>query len=38
MYEKSQEKLHSTEDELANMKEYLNVVLKEVASMRNKAL
>ena len=38
MYEKSQEKLHSTEDELANMKEYLNEVLKEVSSMRNKAL
>jgi hypothetical protein len=36
MFEKSQEKLHSAEDELANIKEYLNEVLKEVGSMRNK--
>jgi hypothetical protein len=38
MYEKSQENLHSAEDELTNMKQYLNEVLKEVDSMRNKAL
>ena len=34
MYEKSQEQLHSAEYELANMKEYLNEVLNEVASMK----
>ena len=38
MYEKSQEKLRSAEDELTNMKQYLNEVLKEVDSMRNQAL
>jgi hypothetical protein len=38
MYEKSQENLHSAEDELTNMKQYLNEVLKEVDSMRNQAL
>lgn len=38
LYEKSQENLHSAEDELTNMKQYLNEVLKEVDSMRNKAL
>jgi hypothetical protein len=34
MYEKSQEQLHSAEDELINMKEYLNEVLKEVANVK----
>ena len=36
MYEKSQEQLHSEEDELANMKEYLNEVLNEVATTKKK--
>jgi two-component system sensor histidine kinase VicK len=34
MYEKSQEKLHSAEDELANMKQYLNEVLDEIATIK----
>jgi archaellum component FlaC len=34
MYEKSQNQLHSAEDELANMKDYLNEVLKEIASIK----
>jgi len=34
MFEKSQEQLHSAEDELVNMKEYLNEVLKEVANVK----
>jgi two-component system, OmpR family, sensor histidine kinase VicK len=36
LYEQSKEQLHAAEDELANMKEYLNEVLKEVSNMRNK--
>lgn len=36
MYEDSQSQLHTAEDELANMKQYLNEVLEEVSSMRNK--
>ncbi|MDQ6862323.1 MAG: hypothetical protein M3044_00720 [Thermoproteota archaeon] len=36
LYEQSKDQLHVAEDELANMKQYLNVVLKEVGSMRNK--
>ena len=34
MYEKSQNQLHTAEDELANMKDYLNEVLKEIASIK----
>jgi len=34
MYEKSQNQLHSAEDELINMKDYLNDVLKEIADMK----
>jgi two-component system sensor histidine kinase VicK len=34
MYEESQNQLHSAEDELARMKQYLNEVLKEVARFR----
>ena len=34
MYEKSQEQLHSAEDELTNMKEYLNEVLKEIGRIK----
>ena len=36
LYEQSKEQLHAAEDELANMKEYLNEVLKEVNKTRNK--
>ncbi|PWU80036.1 MAG: hypothetical protein DLM72_14445 [Candidatus Nitrosopolaris wilkensis] len=38
LYQQSKDKLDVAEHELANMKEYLNEVLKEVDSMRNKAL
>jgi two-component system, OmpR family, sensor histidine kinase VicK len=34
MYEESQNKLHSAEDELDRMKQYLNEVLEEVASFK----
>jgi two-component system sensor histidine kinase VicK len=34
MYEKSQDSLHSAEDELANMKVYLNEVLDEIATIK----
>ena len=34
MYEKSQNELHSAEEELDNMKNYLNQVLKEMASIK----
>jgi Mg2+ and Co2+ transporter CorA len=34
MYEESQNQLHSAEDELDRMKQYLNEALKEVASFR----
>ena len=34
MYKNSQDKLHSTQDELANMKDYLNEVLTEVVNMK----
>jgi two-component system sensor histidine kinase VicK len=34
MYEKSQNQLHSAEEELDNMKDYLNEVLKEIASIK----
>ena len=37
MYKESQSQLLSAEDELANMKQYLNEVLKEVGSMRSKS-
>jgi hypothetical protein len=36
-YQQSKEKLDATEIELANMKEYLNEVLREVGSMKNKS-
>jgi hypothetical protein len=38
MYEDSQSQLHTAEDELANMKQYLNEVLEEVGSMRSKQI
>lgn len=38
LYQQSKDKLHVAEDELANMKQYLNEVLKEVGSMKNKTL
>ena len=38
LYQESKDKLHVAEDELANMKQYLNEVLKEVGSMKNKTL
>jgi two-component system, OmpR family, sensor histidine kinase VicK len=38
MYKQSKEQLLTAEDELANMKEYLNEVLKEVGNMRNKQI
>jgi two-component system sensor histidine kinase VicK len=34
MYEKSQNQLHSAEEELDDMKDYLNEVLKEIASIK----
>jgi hypothetical protein len=34
MYEESQNQLHSAEDDLDRMKQYLNEVLKEVASFK----
>ena len=36
LYDQSKDQLHAAEDELANMKEYLNQVLKEVSNIRNK--
>jgi two-component system, OmpR family, sensor histidine kinase VicK len=38
LYEQSKEQLHAAEDELANMKDYLNNVLKEVDNIRNKQI
>jgi len=38
LYQQSKDKLHVAEDELANMKQYLNEELKEVGGMRNKAM
>ena len=38
LYEQSKEQLHAAEDELANIKEYLNEVLKEVSNVRNKQI
>ena len=38
LYEQSKEQLHAAQDELANMKEYLNEVLKEVNKTRNKQI
>jgi hypothetical protein len=38
LYQQSKDKLHVVEDELANMKQYLNEVLKEVGSMKSKTL
>jgi hypothetical protein len=38
LYEQSKQKLYAAEDELANMKEYINEVLKEVSNMRNKQI
>jgi len=38
LYQDSKNKLHVAEDELANMKVYLNEVLKEVSRMRSKTL
>lgn len=38
LYQQSKDKLHIAEDELANMKRYLNEVLKEVSIMRSKTL
>jgi hypothetical protein len=38
LYEQSKEQLHAAEDELANMKEYLNEVLKEVNNTRTKQI
>ena len=38
LYEQSKEQLHAAEDELANIKGYLNEVLKEVDNMRNKQI
>jgi hypothetical protein len=38
LYEQSKEQLHAAEDELANMKEYLNEVLKEVSNMRKQQI
>jgi hypothetical protein len=38
LYEQSKEKLYAVEDELANIKEYVNEVLKEVSNMRNKQI
>jgi hypothetical protein len=38
LYQQSKDKLHVAEDELANMKQYLNEVLKEVGNMRNKPI
>jgi|SRR6185437_16297440 len=38
LYEQSKEQLQAAEDELANMKEYLNEVLKEVSNMRNEQI
>jgi hypothetical protein len=35
LYEKSQSQLQTAEDELSNMKEYLNEVMNEVAKLRN---
>jgi hypothetical protein len=37
LYENSQNQLRSAEDELSTMKEYLNVVLKEIETVRNPA-
>jgi hypothetical protein len=34
MYEKSQDSLHSAEDELAKMNQYLNEVLDEIATIK----
>jgi len=36
LYQQSKERLHVAEDELANMKLYLNEVLKEVSSIKSK--
>lgn len=36
LYQQSKDRLHVAEDELANMKQYLNEVLKEVSIMRSK--
>ena len=38
LYEQSKEQLHAAKDEIANMKEYLNEVLREVSNMRNKQI
>ena len=38
LYQQSKNKLDVAEDELANMKQYLNKVLKEVRSMRSMTL
>jgi hypothetical protein len=38
LYEQSKEQLRAAEDEIANMKEYLNEVLKEVSNMRNRQI
>lgn len=38
LYEQSKDKLDVAEDELAHMKQYLNEVLREVNSIRNKGI
>jgi hypothetical protein len=36
LYERSKNELHDTKDELAHMKNYLNEVMKEINSIKNK--